>query len=43
MKAIGIQISSSEIILVVLEKNENGITQSKESTKFKIDNHYDSS
>lgn len=40
MKTIGIQIKSNEIILVVLLKDENGsITQTKESSKFKVDDH----
>ncbi|MDQ0477100.1 DUF3010 family protein [Chryseobacterium sp. MDT2-18] len=40
MKTIGIQIKSNEIILVVLRKDESGIiTQTKESSKFKVDDH----
>ena len=38
MKTIGIQIKSTEAILVVLEKDEEGnITQTNESAKFGID------
>lgn len=38
MKTIGIQIKSTEAIIVVLEKDVSGnITQTKESAKFSID------
>jgi hypothetical protein len=38
MKTIGIQIKSTEAILVVLEKDDEGnITQTNESAKFSID------
>lgn len=37
MKALGVQIQSTEAILVILEKDKNGnIQQSSESTKFGI-------
>ena len=40
MKAIGIQIKSTQAILVVLESDVNGvIVQTKESTKFDITDH----
>ena len=42
MKVIGIQISSNEVILVVLTKEDNEVVQSKESAKFKLDDHNDS-
>jgi hypothetical protein len=43
MKVVGIQIKSSEAILVVLDKNEKGvITQQKQSTKFGIKDPTDS-
>lgn len=38
MKTIGIQIKSNETIMVVLSKDKEGnITQSQDSTKFKLD------
>lgn len=40
MKTIGIQIKSNETIMVVLSKDKEGnITQSQDSTKFKLDDH----
>ncbi|MEP1778867.1 DUF3010 family protein [Reichenbachiella sp.] len=42
MKVLGIQIKSSEVILVVLTQDQDGvITQLPESTKFKIDDPTD--
>jgi hypothetical protein len=41
MKTVGIQISGSEAIIVVLEEDGENIIQLPESTKVKIDNHDD--
>lgn len=42
MKAIGIKLRTNEVIVVVLEKDTNGIiTQSHESEKYKIDDPTD--